>query len=49
MVELVKTVKVRSGDSYAIIRRADYDPKVHELVDEAEEDRGAKARRALGR
>jgi hypothetical protein len=34
-VELNETVAVKSGDSYAVIRKGDFDPAVHELYVEA--------------
>ena len=42
-VELVETVEVESGDSYAVIRKVDYDPETHVLYDEALKQRAAKA------
>jgi len=33
MSDTVPTIRVKSGDSYAIINEADYDPSVHVLLD----------------
>lgn len=34
--ERCETVKVKAGDSFAIINKSDFNPEVHELFEEAE-------------
>jgi hypothetical protein len=35
-----QTVKIKSGDSYAVINKSDYNPDEHELVESQSGDKG---------
>lgn len=38
----IPTIKVKSGDSYAIINECDFEPTVHEKFDEQDEAKAPK-------